>query len=350
MEVVQVTKRVPNRLQAQGVLTSVKYFESMQRIRNCLHTGSWHEAARIVAACRTAAVHVELKVAVLLQNCVCLDIVNTNRQTFLNHVDEAMKLCSEITTDNYVCLRGRCELVLAVFYWHRNDNDKALEHIRKAMEIQYNLAAGEDTALTNYSHACMLLTRKNSVEETKKTELALEYAITHCRTGDYGLKDSYPLIRLAQLHLGSYPSHRCGRNDDPDSIMKARSSLQAVSMEHLSSRTRCIYLSTISVLCRYTRDLHQANYYATLANNIAEAYGYRFETFPAKERLHRSDAPTPEHRIDAEIPEHANEAATPQHASDAIPEHANPPSVLPFAWGMWEWRECSSANLPMLKT
>ena len=54
--------------------------------------------------------------------------------------------------------------------------------MRKAMEIQYTLAGGEDTALANYSHACMLLTRKNSTEDTKKTELALEYAITHCRT------------------------------------------------------------------------------------------------------------------------------------------------------------------------
>ena len=172
---------------------------------------------------------------------------------------------------------GRCEWVLAKLYRYTKEMDKALECIQKAAEHQSGIESGEDAALTNYCHACILLERLSNPDrcsctskDRKNAENYLERAIFYAsQHEEYGLDLSHPRIRLAQLYLGSSPSQP-GEIHDSESISRAGSSLEAVeNFDSLAPRTKCIFYFTKSDLV-YTNSKTEARHFAQLALDIAK--------------------------------------------------------------------------------
>ena len=211
-------------------------------------------------------------------------------------VAKAEDMCSEIiTSDNYEFLLGRCHWTLAKLYRYMNEHDRAMQCIEKARSIQYGIAIGEDTALTNYCYACIsldFLARKFDPGLEKRAKNSLERAIVHAQMSDYGLDLSHPRIRLAQLHLGSSP-FTPGTKTDCQSIQSPRNSLSAVERDPqslpLRIRTQCIYEYTMSDLCRNSGQLEEAVKLAESALRIAEANNFETEIISAKARLHVSN-------------------------------------------------------------
>lgn len=284
---IKVTKRVPDRLKAQGTLVSKEYFDYMTQIRRYHLTGKWSEADEIVEQCMLKD-DIVLQIAVTLENCTGY-ITRREKDTVLRHVDRARKLCELVTSDNWTFLQGRCEWVLAKLYRYTKDMDAALEHIRKAKDLQFNIEFGEDTALTNYCHACILLETlsvKYSMEDSRNAKLSLEFAIDCASIEEYGLDLSHPRIRLAQLYLGSSPSQP-GRNQDPTSIGKARSSLLVVEevLDTLAPRTKCIFYFTKSDLLYNESETAEAKRLAQLALDIATENSFKTEVASARARL-----------------------------------------------------------------
>lgn len=283
-----VPKRNPHHLEAHGTLVSRKYFEYMRKIRRCHLTGKWSEADKIVKECMLTDDKV-LHIAVMLEDCTGY-ITRCEKDTVLTIVEKAEKMCySELpsTSNNWFFLKGRCEWVLAKLYRYTKEKDKALQHILKAMECQYNVARGEDTALTNYCHACILLESladSYSEENSRKAKASLECAIYYASNKEYGLDLSHPRIRLAQLYLGSSPSQP-GRNQDPDSINKARDSLLAVEFDALAVRTKCIFYFTKSDLLYNCSKIDKARQFAQLALDIATENNFKTEVASAQARL-----------------------------------------------------------------
>ena len=120
------------------------------------------------------------------------------RKTLLRLVEKVTELCRSelLTSNNWTFLRGRCEWVLARLYQYTNDFDTALKHIQRAMALQYNVEPGEDPALTNYTHACILLESlavRYCAEDSKKAKVSLECA-NHYANAEYGLDLSHPQI------------------------------------------------------------------------------------------------------------------------------------------------------------
>ena len=286
-DVTAVTKRVPDRLQAQGTLLSKEYFDCMKQIRRHHLTGKWSEADEIVERCMLKN-DVVLQIAVTLENCTGY-ITRREEDTVLTHVERARELCELVPSDNWTFLRGRCEWVLAKLYRYVKDSDAALKHIRQAMELQFNVESGEDAALTNYCHACILLESlavKYCVEDSRKAKVSLEFAIHYASNEDYGLDLSHPRIRLAQLYLGSSPSQP-GRNQDPSSLSKAKSSLQVVEkvLDTLAPRTQCIFYFTKSDLLHNESETAEAKRLAQLALDIATENNFKTEVASARARL-----------------------------------------------------------------
>ena len=283
-----VLKRNPYHLEAHGTLVSRKYFECMRRIRRCHLTGKWSEADKIVKECMLTDDKV-LHIAVMLEDCTGY-ITRCERDTVLTIVEKAEKMCSSelpSTSNNWFFLKGRCEWVLAKLYRYTKEKDKALQHIQNAMEFQYNVARGEDTALTNYCYACILLESlvdSYSEENSKKAKASLECAIYYASNEEYGLDLSHPRIRLAQLYLGSSPSQP-GRNQNPTGINKARDSLQAVDFDTLAPRTKCIFYFTKSDLLYNCSKIDEARQLAQLALGIATENTFKTEIASAQARL-----------------------------------------------------------------
>ena len=177
--VVAVTKRVPDRLQAQGTLLSKEYSDYMKQIRRCHLTGKWSEANGIIEQCMLKD-DIVLQIAVTLESCTGY-ITCCEKDTVLRLVEKVTELCQSelLTSNNWTFLRGRCEWVLVRLYQYTSDFDTALKHIQRAMALQYNVEPGEDTALTNYTHACILLESlavRYCVEDSKKAKVSLECA------------------------------------------------------------------------------------------------------------------------------------------------------------------------------
>ena len=293
---VRVTKRVPYLIRAQGTLISKKYFEEIRKIRRYHLDGSWTEADEVVKEDMRID-DVVFQIAIKLENCTG-HITRRDRDTVLLEVGKAMQMCQsglKSTSDNRNLLLGRCEWVLAKLYRYTGEIDKALEYIEKAAELQSGTESGEDAALTNYCHACIILERLSnpdryscSPDDRGKAQCLLERAIYYASNREYGLDLSHPRIRLAQLYLGSSPSQP-GRIHDSDSIDKARSSLGAIrDFEKLSVRSRCIFYFTKSDLV-YNCSKDDAKRYARLALSIATENNFRTEILSAQARLNRID-------------------------------------------------------------
>lgn len=290
---IPVTKRLPDRLKARGTLVSRKYYEYMTEIRRYHLRGQWEEADRVVKECLEMG-DTELHIAVTLENCTGY-ITRRDTHKVLLEVGGALKLCQlGLLSDNWSFLRGRCEWVLAKLYRYTREMDKALEHIQESAEHQSGIESGEDAALTNYCHACILLERINNPdhhsshsEDRRNAKNFLERAIEYASKKEYGLDLSHPRICLAQLYLGSSPS-RPGGNQDPDNISKARASLQAVELDALEPRTECIFYFTKSDLMYSSgggRD--EARCLAQRAMDIATRNSFKTEILSAQARLDR---------------------------------------------------------------
>ena len=283
---VSVTKRVPIRLEIEGELVTEEYLKVIHDIRFHHNQGEWDAVDKIVEDC--AVKNVEFYVAVMLESCT--GFITCKRSDKVEEtVKRARELCSQITNNCNTFLRGRCEWTLAKLYRYTKEDDKALEHIIMARHIQFNIKAGEDTALCNYCYACILLESlavKFDSYKDKEAKRSLELAIEHASSGDYGLDVAHPKIRLAQLYLGSSPQSP-GTKTDHDSLMKAQSSLDSVAqdLETLAVRTQCIYYYTESDLYRNSGEQDRAKHSAQKALDIAEVNKFNTEIELVKKRL-----------------------------------------------------------------
>lgn len=282
---VKVTKRELDRYQAGEVLKTKTYFDTMTEIRKLHLKAEWEEADAEVEKALTSN-GIDVQIAVLLESCTGL-ISRRQKCEVLKIVSKAQEMCSQITSDNVHFLKGRCHWVLAKLYRYMNEKQDALEHIRFAKDYQFNIEAGEDTALTNYCHAMILLEFLAEDSSSEKKWLArsyLERSIDHASMGDFGLDLSHPKIRLAQLCLGSSP-FQPGRVDDSESIGKARSCLESVKPDTLAPRTKCIFYFTQSDLYRLKKEAFIAVGYAQQALQIANEKGLETEIISAQARL-----------------------------------------------------------------
>lgn len=285
-EEITVTKRVPIRLEIEGDLVTEQYLNVIQDIRLLHNKGEWDAVDKLVKGCKEKST--DFYVAVLLESCTgfitrkCPDEVE-------ERVKKARELCLKITNNCNTFLRGRCEWTLAKLYRYTKENDKALKHIIMARHIQYNIKAGEDTALCNYCYACILLeslANKYDSYKDRKAKRSLELAIEHASSGDFGLDIAHPKIRLAQLYLGSSPQSP-GTKTDNDSLNKARSILESVgtNLQDLATRIQCIYYYTESDLYRNSEEPDKAIYSARKALDIAEKNKFSTEVELITERL-----------------------------------------------------------------
>lgn len=277
-EEITVTKRVPIRLEIEGELITDKYLKVIQNIRLHHNKGEWDAVDRIVASCKEESA--DFYVAVRLESCT--GFITCKRPDKVEEtVKKARKLCSKITNNCNTFLRGRCEWTLAKLYRYTKENDKALNHIIMARHIQYNIKAGEDTALSNYCYACILLeslAKKFDPYQDREAKRSLELAIEHASSGDFGLDVAHPKIRLAQLYLGSSPQSPGTKTDD-SSLNKARSSLESVgqNLQDLAIRTQCIYYYTESDLHRNSGEPDKAIHSAQKALDIAKKNNFETE-------------------------------------------------------------------------
>lgn len=283
-EETSVTKRDPIRLEIEGELVTEHYLNIIKDVRHFHNEGQWDEVDKIVAD--SEEMSADFHVAVLLESCT--GFITCKRSDKVEQtVRKARELCSKITNNCNTFLRGRCEWTLAKLYRYTKENDKALEHIIMARHIQYNIRAGEDTALCNYCYACILmesLANRFDSYEYKEAKTSLELAIDHANSGEFGLDVAHPRIRLAQLYLGSSPQ-RPGTKSDKDSLKKARSSLDAVDLDSIAVRTQCIYYYTESDLYRNSGETEKATRSAQKALDIAKKNDFKTEKELINKRL-----------------------------------------------------------------
>ena len=283
---VSVTKRLPDRLRIDGKLDKDEYFDVIQKVRLHHLRGEWGAVDKIVMEC--SGKRQEFYVAVLLESCTGF-ITQQLGDRVEKTVKQARQLCTQITNNCCVYLRGRCEWTLAKLYRYSKQFSKALYHIRMARQIQSNVTAGEDTALVNYCYGCILLetlatTKKFDPEMQREAQRSLELAIAHASSGDYGLDLSHPKIRLAQLYIGSSP-HSSGTCKDPERLKKAHSSLKSVNLGKLAPRTMCIYYYTESDLHKARNNTKDALYSAQKALSIANENNFTEEIYLVRKRI-----------------------------------------------------------------
>lgn len=283
---ISVTKRHPDRLRLDGKLDKDEYFDVIQKIRlHHLH-GEWEAVDRIVDACSKKST--EFYVAVLLESCTGF-ITQLKVNKVEETVKEAKRLCCKITNNCYVYLMGRCEWTLAKSYRYSKQFRKALNCIKVARQIQYNVKAGEDTALANYCHGCILSEfiriGEFDPDMVKEAERSFELAIAHASSGDYGLDLSHPKIRLSQLWLRYSLSHSSNSNTDPDGLRKAHAILESMDHKTLAPKTRCMYFYTKSDLYKTTGETQRAITSARTALNVAKTNKLITEIEQAQKRI-----------------------------------------------------------------
>ena len=260
----------------------------MRRIRRLHLSGNWIEADTFVEECieSLSPSDIDIHIAILLENCTGW-ITRRRTDIVLNSIKKAREMCTQIETNNSSILEGRCEWALAKMHRYSGEIDEAQEHVRNAMEIQFNTEGGEDKALTLYCHGSIqltLLASKYDLKTAKRARGSLEAAITNASMDNYGLDLSHPKIRLAQACLGSSP-FQPGRITDRESIQAAKSSLAAINFEALAQRSKCIFLFTESDLYRNAGDHEKALECAKMALHIAKLNGFKTEVLSVQHRL-----------------------------------------------------------------
>ena len=243
-EVPRLISRVP----VQDNLKTAVYLEKIRKLRRLHLEGKWGEADLLVHECIISKTQysVDVRTAILLESCTGW-ITRGQEDKVFSCVKEAKEMCKEVD-NNSDALQVRCEWVLAKHYLYKNDNEKAFEHITKAMQIQFFLEDGEGKALTSYCFGSIQLAfhaMKLDSQNAKAARKALEQSIESASLEDYGLDLSHPKIRLAQACLGSSP-FQPGNTFDCESIASARSVLAGVNFETLAPRSKCIFQFTQS--------------------------------------------------------------------------------------------------------
>ena len=184
---------------------------------------------------------------------------------------------------------------VAMMHLFSMEIDKALECIMEAQHIQYNIQTGEDTILTNYCYACILLElaskqSDSDPEKERDTKRNLDISLEHAIDGgeEFGINPAHSLICLAQFYLGS-SMYSTGWKTDSDGLMSAERLLERVAARNLLSssalRTQCHYYYTLSDLCRIRGELERARDSAYKAIDIAVANGFTADIKSAKARL-----------------------------------------------------------------
>ena len=287
LPVVKVTKRDPDQVKAHGILISQCYYDKVKEIRRLHYLAQWTAADKIVDDCRQSG-DKELYVAVMLRNCSGY-VTRKLTDAVKNTVEKAQKMCKEIKNDNGVILRSRCEWMLAKMYRYMNDSAKAQEHIENAffIHVQYNVQPGEDTALSNYCQACILLesvAKRWCSREADFARKCLKTATDHAILGDYGLYVSHHHIRLAQLCLHSSP-HQVGACTDTNLLKEAGNALRSVDEDVLAPRTSCLFYLTKSDLYRNLKRFTEARKYAEMAHEISQRNNFKTELHSANKRF-----------------------------------------------------------------
>ena len=284
---VKVTRRDPGQVKAHGALSSQLYYDKVKEIRRLHYFAQWEMAEKIVEECRQSGDQ-ELYIAVMLRNC---SGYVTRKQTDIvkSTVAKAYRLLDEVDNDNGVVLRSRCEWMLAKMYRYMNNSEEAQKHVETALSIhfRFNVQPGEDTALSNYCQACILLESiaKNwCPREIDYARKCLKTATDHAVLGDYGLYVSHHHIRLAQLCLHS-SQHQAGTCTDPNLLKEAGNALKGVDEDVLAPRTSCLFYLTKSDLYRNMKRSIEAKKYAEMAHEIAKSNSFKTELHSAKQRL-----------------------------------------------------------------
>ena len=284
---VKVTRRDPGQVKAHGVLISQFYYDKVKEIRRLHYFAKWEAAENIVEECRQSG-DKELYIAVMLRNCSGY-VTRKQMNIVQSTVTKAKGLLDEIDNDNGVILRSRCEWMLAKMYRYMNNSEEAQKHVEAALSIhfRYNVQPGEDTALSNYCQACILLESiaKNwCPREIDYARKCLKTATDHAVLGDYGLYVSHHHIRLAQLCLRS-SQHQAGTCTDQSLLKEAGNALKGVDEDVLAPRTSCLFYLTKSDLYRNMKRSIEAKKYAEMAHEIAKSNSFKTELHSAKERV-----------------------------------------------------------------
>ena len=293
-----------SKVPVEDKLKTAAYLDTIKKLRRLHLDGKWDEADLLVDECITYSI--DVRTAILLESCTGWI---TRRQVgkVFSCVEKAREMCQEIGSNNSTALEGRCDWALAKLYRYMNNNEKALEHIRKAIEIQLFVEDGEDRALTLYCYGSIQLALHAMKSDTKKAGVArtaLQQAITNASLDDYGLDLSHPKIRLAQACLGSSP-FKSGNAVDRESIASAKCALADVNIETLAPRSKCIYLFTQSDVYRNEGDVESAVQCAESALHIATDNGFQTELISVQNRLKCLHGPANDHeRVDALIHGH----------------------------------------------
>ena len=275
----------PPHIHPEGMLVSKTYFEIIKRIRLLNLEGMFDEADRIV---QQSKVHksIELDVALLLESCTA-SITKKDEESAIAKVKRAKEMCIQINNNSRTVLEGRCMWALGKLYRYLKQNDKALDYIMQAQSTLFNVAPGEDTALTNYCSSVVQLDKIAHGENASEYFVAqknLEMAICHAQLGDYGLDLSHPRLRLAQLYLGSSP-HKAGKAANPDSVCSAQGLLSQLEATPMAIRTKCIYYYTMSDLRWNENNSAEALKFANIARDIAIENGFETEKSSVEQRL-----------------------------------------------------------------
>ena len=285
---VSVTKRVPDRLKLDGDLDEEEYLDTIQKLRQLHLHGEWEAAEKLVN--ESSKKSTEYHIAILLESCTGFITHGLHVKKVEKTVEKAKELCGKVSNNCYVYLKGRCEWTLAKLYRYSNQLSKALICIKVAQQIQYNVKAGEDTALVNYCHGCILseyIDTANGYDPNteKEARRSFELAIAHASSGNYGLDLSHPKIKLSKLWLRSF-SHAPHGRQVHDALRKARDVLDSIDWETLAPKTQSMYFYTKSDLYKEMGNPNNAAFdFASRALRIAKENELTTEIEQARRRI-----------------------------------------------------------------
>ena len=138
---VQVTKRYPCSLELPKGIRTEKYFQQIRTMRKCHQIGGekWRETEDMYNKVVTSPDStLEVKIALTLESCT-MYVIDNQPDVVISRVERARVMCAELHDKgrNMQALEGRCEWVLARLYRYLKDNDKAREHLDKALFLRY---------------------------------------------------------------------------------------------------------------------------------------------------------------------------------------------------------------------
>ena len=288
------TKRLPCFLESPEGLKTKKYLSEVTMMRKYHLTGQqyWQKAEDIYSDVMSSPKDpMEIKIAIILESCT---MYITNRQTEV--VEERVKMaklfCLQLyraNMGNVGILQARCHWTLAKLYRYTKEYDKAKKEITDAMTESYLYGEGEERALINYCHACILLASENkTVQDEVRAIDALNIAIGCASSGEYGLDTAHCKLRLAQAYVGSSTSNTGKRRGEVPKahIADAKRVLGEIG-EDISPRTKCMALYTRSDVHRVAGEIEQAAECAKRSLEIAQQQKFKTEIASVKLRQER---------------------------------------------------------------